>query len=345
MNKEFLYDLIATPSPSGAELNIQKKIISYLEKDCDFIRHHSNALVSYINQESSSKIMLAAHVDEIGLMISKIDSNGLCHVIRVGGVYPATYIASRVQIITKNGIVKGIFGNGRAISKDKIEVSDLLLDIGVDDYESAAKLVSVGDYVVHDYTYDELAGNRLAARALDDRIGAFICVEALKKVKELKTTNGVYVATTVGEETTMRGASFVANIVKPTLALVVDVTFATDVDGGSANTGTVKLGGGPVLDHSSIVNKKINALLEKTAAKHNISLQYDVAPGRTGTDADKIHFDGSGIPVALVSIPLRYMHSCSELCDMKDVMECIDLISHFLVEYDENTNLNPFFEE
>lgn len=342
MNKEFLFKLIETPSPSGKELQNQLNVINYLGDEFSYIKHHSKTLVSYINPESSTKIMLAGHIDEIGLMISKINSNGLCNVTKVGGINPNVYLAQRVQILTKNGIVKGIIGSGRGTSKDKFEVSDLLIDLGVDSAEEASKLISVGDYLVHDYTYDELSNNRLTARALDDRIGAFICVEALKKAKEMKATNGCYTATTVGEETTGRGAKFSTVLVKPSLAIIVDVTFATDIGRGSESTGYVKLGGGPVLCHSSIVNDKINEVLIEVAKKNNINLQYEVAPARTGTDADSIHFLEQGIPCALVSIPLRYMHSCSELCDYKDVEDCINLLANFVNDFDPSTELNPY---
>lgn len=342
MNKEFLYELIKTPSPSGAEVEIQKKVIQYLGDSYSYLKHHSNNLVSYINGDNPFKIMLAGHIDEIGLMITKINGNGLCNVTSVGGINPYVYLASRVQVITKNGILKGIFGYGAGVQKDKMTVSDLLLDLGVDSKEEAEKLVQPGDYIVHDYAYDELQNKRLTARALDNRIGAFICVEALKKAKEMGTKNGVYTATTVGEETTMRGAGFAASVVKPMMALVVDVTYATDIGSGSEKTGEIKLGGGPVICHSSIANKKMNEVLIDIAKSKNMPLQFEVAPGRTGTDADKIHFDTTGVPVALISIPLRYMHSCSELCDLGDVENIITLIAEFLVKMNENISLNPF---
>ena len=141
----------------------------------------------------------------------------------------------------------------------------------------------------------------------------------------------------------MRGAHWACSAVEPNLAIAVDVTYATDYPGSEPEcTGKVKLGGGPVLCLSSIVNTKANALLEACAADHNIPVQKEIAVGRTGTDADKMHFANKGYPTALVSLPLRYMHSPSEVCHMDDIQNSIELLAQFLCTINGESDLDPF---
>jgi endoglucanase len=154
---------------------------------------------------------------------------------------------------------------------------------------------------------------------------------------------GVYVATTVGEETTMRGAYWAASTVKPDVAIAVDVTYAQDYPGTDpAESGDVKLGGGPVICNSSIANKKVNDLLKSCAREHDLPFQVESYMGSTHTDADKIHFSGRGVVTTLVSLPLRYMHSPSEVCHLDDIENSIELLARFLCTIDENFDPNPF---
>jgi len=178
---------------------------------------------------------------------------------------------------------------------------------------------------------------------VDDRGCAFIILEALKLAKEKGCKIGVYAATTVGEETTMRGAYWAGSAVQPNVAIAVDVTFASDYPGTSAkDSGSVKLGKGPVICNSSIANKKVNNLLKACAADKGIPYQMESYMGRTGTDADKLHFTGTGVTTALLSLPLRYMHSPSEVCHLDDIRHSIELLAEFLCRIDENTDLDPF---
>ncbi len=344
MNKDFLLEMLNTESPSGFEFNMQKKIISYMEGVSDnIIKHHSGNVINCINTNSNMKVLLAGHIDEIGLMISEVRGNGLCSVVAAGGIRPGSYVGQKVNVITIDGRkVPAVIGVKSNSFDHKVEDKELFLDLGVDSKEEASKLVSPGDYVIFVTTYQQLADTRLTSRALDNKLGAFIVLEALRKAKEKQAKVGVYSLTSVGEETTMRGASFGAYQIKPTMAIIVDVTFTTADNG--VGTGDVKLGKGPVLCHGSIINKKINNLLLESAKRLNINTQYEIAVSRTGTDADKIYFNEDGIPCALISIPLRYMHSPSEVCDLNDVENIIDLIVDFLINLQENENFNPFLE-
>ena len=181
----------------------------------------------------------------------------------------------------------------------------------------------------------ELQKNRFAARAIDDRGGAFIILEAVRKAKEMGASVGMYAATTTGEETTRRGAFHAVKAVKPDCAIIVDVTFASDYQGVQNNEGgDIFLGKGAVLCHSSIVNEAMNKRMETLAKQHGIAYQWEVTPGFTSTDGDTIHMSNEGVPICLVSLPLRYMHSSIETADWKDVESCIDLIAAFLCSLD-----------
>ncbi len=345
MNKDFLYEMIQTPSPSGAEFELQKKIINYMRDIVDtFETDVTGNVISILNPESPCKVLLAGHVDEIGLMVTMVTDSGLLKVTNVGGIRPALYLGQKVQVLTASGIVNGVVGVNRSLLKKKdLETTDLFVDLGATSKEETLKVVKPGDYIIAATHYAELMNDCLSGRALDNRLGAFIVIEALRRAKELGACVGVYSATTVGEETTMRGAVWAAKRVKPTLALVVDVTFATDYPDAFAEAiGEIKVGGGPVLANGSIINNILNERLAQLSEELKINVQYEAAPGRTGTDGDRIHLENDGIPLALISIPLRYMHSGSEVASLKDVESIIELIAHFLVQLEENINLSPY---
>lgn len=344
MNLDLLYKLLKTPSPSGHELEIQKVVIEEMKEFADeFYKQQNMNLITAINTESPVKVLLSGHIDEISLLIDKVYDNGTCRVLRNGGIRPYAYTCQHVYVLTKNGLVPGVFGYLPGMDKDAPKYEDLILDLGTTSKEETLALVEVGDPVIHQYEYEHLYGDTFAARALDDRLGAYICLEAMKKAKAKGTKNGVYVSTTVGEETTGRGAMSAAELVKPTCAIIVDVTYANDVKYLEYHSGEVCLGKGPTLTWGSLMNKKIHEKMLELSKKLGFNVQYDVCPSRTYTDTDNIFSRFDGVPCYLVNIPLRYMHSSVEVCNLKDVEEIIDLIAEFIVELDENFNFNPFF--
>lgn len=342
MNKKFLFEMLKTPSPSGGELGLQKKIMKYTD-DFDHLTDFTGNLITSINEESTFRVLLAGHVDEIAYMVSDITSQGFVKVVGVGGIRHQLAQGRRVQILGKEN-VKGTFGiaPGGSPVNTEAKTSDLFIDTGFEK-DALEKLIAVGDYVVYEEDVLELGNNRITARGLDNRLGAFIVTESLREAEKKGAKVGVYSATTVGEESTMRGAFWAAEQVKPNLAIVIDVTFTADYPGKSAHhTGDIKLDGGPVLAKGSIISDKANADMVKIAEQNKISIQWEVAPGRTGTDGDKIHQSVHGVPVILVSIPLRYMHSPSEVCSLNDVEQIIDLVSDYLVSLEDSYDLNPF---
>ena len=279
-----------------------------------------------------------------GLMVSAVGSDGTLMATKIGGIYPTTYPGHKVRIYTKNGILYGAVANSRDIAKNAdLKVSDLRIDIGAKDKEDALRYVELGDTVTFDTGVRELLNGYVTGRALDDRIGAFIVMEALAEAKKKGAAVGCYAAATTGEETTGNGAYFSASRVKPNVAIAVDVTYTSDNCGISeAKTGDVAVGKGPVLCNNPSIHKKVNAALRACARKLDMAVQTEAASGHTGTDGDTMHRTGVGVPFALVSIPLRYMHNPDEVGSLKDVQDCIDLLAEFLVSCTADMNLRPF---
>ena len=317
MNKEFLYTLLDNMSVSGNEIDLQKKVIAEMTPCCDkIITDYTGNVISVINPEAQFKVLLAGHIDEIG--------------------------GHQVVVYGEEGRVYGTVIHTSAHNKE-VKTADLPIDIGAKDAEDARNYVEEGAPIHLNTYHQEMLNGYLCARAIDDRGGAFIILEALKKAKEKGCKIGVYAATTVGEETTMRGAHWAASRVKADVAIAVDVTYAQDYPGTNPQeSGNVALGKGPVICNSSIASKKVNKLLKDVAKANDIPYQIESFMGRTGTDADKMHFAADGTVTALVSLPLRYMHSPSEMCALSDVENSINLLAEFLCSIDADTDIDPF---
>ena len=336
MNNNFLNNLLNSISVSGYEEQVQDIVEEEMKDYVDEVRRDEMQNVTcVINPNSDIRIMLSAHADEIGLMISNIREDGILQVIDRGGIVPSTYPGHAISIKTSKGIVYGVVEAYRELFKEKdLGTKQFLIDIGAKDREDALSYVSIGDPIVLDTTIRKLANDKFTARALDDRLGVYIIMEAIKRAKKEGCTVGVYAASTTGEETTKTGAYWTSTRINPSMAIVVDVTYTSDCSGmDPAEMGTVLLGGGPVLCNSPIVVKALNTKMEEWAKTAGIQIQREAASRLSYTDGDKIHFSNQGVPTVLVSIPLRYMHMPAEVADEKDVEGCIELISQFLIKY------------
>ena len=311
MSKEFLYSLLDSMSVSGHEIPLQKKVIAEMTPHCDkIITDYTGNVVCVLNPDAPFKVMLAAHIDEIGLIVTHIQPDGLLRVSKSGGIFPGVYPGHQVAV---HGYAQTVYG---AVVRDP----------------------------VHMNTYHrEMINGFLSARGIDDRGCAYIILEALKRAKAMGCSVGVYAATTVGEETTGRGSYWVGSAIRPDVAIVTDVTFASDYPGVDAKqSGEVKLGCGGVLCNSSIGSRKVNDLMKAVAKEHNIPYQIESYMGRTYTDADNLHVTGTGVVTVLLSLPLRYMHCPCEVCHMDDIENCIELLAQFLCRIDEHIDLDPF---
>ena len=345
MNKEFLFNLLKTGSVSGNEEALEKKIYDYMQDKADLVEvDELGNVTAAVNPDASFKVLATGHADEIGLMVSAIGSDGMLMVTKIGGIYTTTYPGHKVRVYTKNGVIYGAVANSDDIAKNKdLEASALRIDIGAKDRADAQKYVELGDTVTFDTDVRELLNDCITGRALDDRLGAFIVMEALAEAKKKGASVGCYAVSTTGEETTGNGAYFSASRVRPNIAIAVDVTYTSDNCGISeAETGDISLGKGPVICNNPSIHKKVNQQLRACAAKLNMAIQTEAASGRTGTDGDIMHKTGLGVPFALVSIPLRYMHNPAEVGSLKDVQDCIDLLAEFFVSCSQDMNLKPF---
>lgn len=333
-NEGFLEDLLKRVTVSGCEEAGGELIRSHMKEASDeILQDEMGDTVCVLNPDCEFKVLMTAHVDEIGLLVSSVNEKGRLTVIDRGGIVPATYPGHQVKVMTRRGSVYAVVESYRDLFKKEggLKTSDFLIDIGVDTREEALSMVEPGDTVVFDADLRRMAGGRFSGRALDDRLGVFIIMEAFKRAREGGVSCGVYSAATVGEETTKNGAYWTASRVKPDLAVVVDVTYTSDCGGmNEGELGSVRLGGGPVLCHSPMVSKRLNRLMKECAKELGIEVQMEAASRLSHTDADKIHFAGEGIPVVSVGIPLRYMHHPCEVADERDVEDCTALIAKFL---------------
>ena len=336
MNQKFLNNMLEAVSVSGHEESIQNVIKNEMENIADKITiDEMNNLICVMNPESDKRIMLSAHADEIGLIISNITDDGKLQTIDRGGIIPHTYPGQQICVKSEKGYVYGVVETYRELlKKPDLSTKDFIIDIGAETKEEALSLVDLGDPIVLDTHVREMYNGRFTSRACDDKIGVYIIMEAFRMAKERGCNCGVYSAATVGEETTKNGAYWCSQRIKPDLAIVVDVTYTSDCIGmDPAEMGTVELGKGPVLCNSPIVAKRLNKQMEVCAEQAGIRTQREAASRLSYTDADKIHFSNDGVPVVTVSIPLRYMHTPAEVADKADIENCAKLIAEFLVSY------------
>lgn len=345
MNKEFLMELLNSNSVSGSETEIEKKIYDHMLPVADTVSvDEMGTVTAAVNPEAPFRVLMTGHADEIGLMVTAVTEEGFLKVTNIGGVYATCFPGHKVRVHTKNGIVYGAVVNTRELAKkEDLKASDLTIDIGALDKADALKAVSLGDTVNFDTDVRELLNGRITARAMDDRVGAYIVMEALTIAKEKGVSIGVFAASTTGEETTGNGAYFTASRVRPNIAIAVDVTYTSDYAGIDAGlTGDISVGKGPVICNNPSIHKKVNERLLAAAEKLNMPLQIEAANGRTGTDGDIMHHTCLGVPFALVSIPLRYMHCPDEVGSLKDIQDCAELLAQFLCDCAEGIDLKPF---
>ncbi|HLS09686.1 MAG TPA: M20/M25/M40 family metallo-hydrolase [Lentibacillus sp.] len=345
-NRNFLMELLNTPSPSSREMAIQKKWMDYVRDFADDIRtDNAGNVIGVLNPDAPFKVLLAGHCDEIALVINRIDDNGFLHFDKMGGINPKAAVGMKVTILGFSDQVTGVIGvnaQHHGGLKDDFGLEDLFIDCGYKTKEEAEKHVQIGDLAVYKTEPELLMDRYVSGRGLDNRTGAFIVAEVLKQLSEKGCNVGVYAASTVNEETNMGGAYFAAAGLEPTMAIACDVTFATDYPAVNKDKyGDVRLDGGPVLAKGAPINIKINQLLEQTARQLNMKVQYELTPRMTGTDADRMRLTGPGVPVSLVSLPLRYMHSPVETSSLKDIDEEIELLVTMLSGLTGEESLNP----
>ena len=292
--------------------------------------------VARVNGRSDHPLLaIVGHVDEIALLVSHISDQGFLHVVQSGGWDPQVLVGQRVQVLTGSGPVTGVIGRkpihvlDPEERKKAVELKGLHVDIGVRDGEEARALVREGDPIVIAAEPVDLRGDRIVSRSLDNRLGIYVALEVARRVSEAGGGGGpVAGVAAVQEEIGAHGAVAMAYGLQPDLAVVVDVTHATDAPGVDANElGEHGLGSGPVITRGAVVSRPLNDLLDEAAESVGIECTTEAAGSATRTDADSIHLSRTGVPTAVVSIPLRYMHSPVELVELGDVEATIAVIA------------------
>src|SRR5881396_746720 len=342
MRKEslaFLKTLVNTPSPPGHEMRGQRVWLDYLKPFAGetFSDAYGNC-VAVLNKGGSPRLMLAGHADEIAMAVNYITDDGYVYVRKLGGVDAAITKAQRVVIHTRNGPVKGVVGNVAPhlskVEKDRKlpDIHDLFIDVGAGDRKEAEKLVHVGDPITLCDEFELLRNGLAVARAFDNRIGTFAVAEALRLLHESKRRLNpeVCAVSNIMEEVGLLGARQIAYSLKPDVALVVDVTHATDYPTvNKQQHGDVKIGKGPTLTHGGCNHPEVLARIAAVAKEKRIHLQHEAQSSTSGTDTDVIFWTRGGIPSALISLPNRYMHSPVEVVSLKDLDQIPQLLAAF----------------
>lgn len=337
---KFLRTLVNTPSPTGHETRGQRVWLDYAGQFADetFSDAYGNC-VAVLNKGGGPRIMLAAHADEIAMAVNYIDDNGFIYVRRMGGIDAAITKAQRVVIHARSGTVKGVVGNvAPHLTKHEGDpkppkIHELFIDIGVSSRKEAEKFVRVGDPITLTDEFDVLRGDLVVARAFDNRIGTFAVAEALRLLQEskVKLNAEVCAVSNVQEEVGLLGARQIAYSLQPDIALVVDVTHATDYPTvNKAQHGDIQVGKGPAITHGGCNHPEVVKRLEEIAAKQKIPLQHEAMSASSGTDTDVIFWTRGGIASALISLPNRYMHSPVEVISLKDLELIPQLMAAFV---------------
>ena len=352
MEIDFLERLLDAAGPSGFEVRPahvwRKEAESFAERVSVDVSGNS---VAELNPQGSPRVMLAGHIDEIGLQVTHIDEYGFLFVDEIGGWDAQVVVGQRVTLLARGRDVMGVVGKKpiHLVKPDErskaSKIKELWVDVGATSRAEVADLgIRVGDPMVLATSMVRLAGDRIASRAIDDRIGAYVVLEALRQLAEDPPVASIAAVATAQEEIGQSGggARTSAYALDPAVALVVDVTFSTDVpDIEKKELGEHKIGGGPVLSRGSSAHPVVFEMLVEAAEAEGVPYTIQAQPKATRTDADAIFLSRDGVPTGLISIPNRYMHSPNELISLADVGHAIRLIGAFVRRLGADVDLTP----
>ena len=349
---KFLEEYLNNAAPTGYESNGQKIWMKYLKPYVDeFITDNYGTAVGVINPEKKFKVVIEGHSDEISWYVNYITDNGLIYVIRNGGSDHQIAPSKWVNIHTKNGIVKGVFGWPAIHVRDHAKeappkIDNIFIDIGAKDKKEVEKMgVHVGCVITYPDSFHILNKNKFVCRAIDNRAGGFMIAEVARLIKENKDKLPfcLYVTNSVQEEIGLRGAEMITNTLKPNLAIVTDVTHDTSTPMIEAKKqGDAKIGKGPVITYAPAVQNNLREKIIRIAEKNKIPYQRLASSRYTGTDTDAFAYSNGGVPSALISLPLRYMHTTVEMVQKEDVENVIRLIYETLKNIKSNESFSYF---
>ena len=349
----FLKRLVETPSPSGFEEANAQHFRDYVAPFADEVHtdRHGNVIAA-VNPKGETRIMLSGHIDEIGFLIHHIADEGFCYFRPIGGHDTVVIVGQRVVVHTAKGPVPGVIGKKpihlltpeEREKGGKVEYHDLWIDLGATGGkdEVAESGVQIGDCVTYAVGYTSLLGDRITARALDNRIGAWVVAEALRRVKDLHPQAAVFAVASVQEEIGLRGARTAAYGIDPHIGIAVDVSFATDFPSmDKRKVSELKLGKGPGILRGANANRRLADHLVKTATDAEIPYQLSINPAGTGTDANAIQVSRAGVTTGLVDIPLRYMHTPCEMVSLSDADNAAELLARACAKIGAEDNWIP----
>jgi putative aminopeptidase FrvX len=349
----FLRELLETPSPSGYERPIQDVVRRWAAPIADEVRtdRHGNVLAALFPRQSvpgAVKILLAGHCDQIGLMVQHVDSDGYLYVQPIGGWDIQILLGQYLTVWAAGGPIQGVLSRKAPHllsneERNKVpQFHDLWLDIGARTKEEVDQLVRPGDPVTISLGYRTLRNGLAASPAMDDKVGLWTVMEALRLLKDRERHAAVYSVSTVQEEVGLRGATTSTYGVNPHVGIAVDVCHATDTPGNDKKQlGEIKLGGGPVLFRGPNINPRVFEELEAAARRAAIPYQVRGVPKATGTDANVIQISREGVATGLVGIPNRYMHSPVEVVHLDDLTNAAQLLAEFCAGISATTDLTP----
>jgi len=350
-SKAFLYEYLNTPSPTGFESKLpngdksgQETWLNYVKPFVDtYFTDVYGTTVGVINPDAPYKVVIEAHADEISWFVNYISKDGYIYVIRNGGSDHQIAPSKKVNIFTKKGIVKGVFGwpaiHVRKEKEDAPTLKNIFIEVGANTEEEVREMgIHEGCVITFEDELFELNNRFFCGRALDNRIGGFMIAEVAKRLKEnnIKLPFGLYLVNAVQEEIGLRGAEMIAHRIKPNVAIVTDVTHDTQSPMYSKVTdGDIACGKGPVLTFGPAVQNNLLDMIIETAKSKEIKIQLAATSRSTGTDTDAFAYSGEGVASALISLPLKYMHTTVETAHKDDVEAVIQLMYEFLVQLEE----------
>ena len=348
---DFLKSIVEVPSPSGFEQPVRELISNRMEVFCDEVRHDvMGNVIGVLNPGAKTRVMLAGHCDEIGMMVKNITKEGYIYFAAIGGIDPTLLAGQRVLIHNERGNAPGVIGKKAIHLMEKEElgkaprIHDLWIDVGAKDKKAAERLVAVGDCATVDAGFLRLDRDIVAARGFDDRCGAFAVAEAMRLLaadrKKLKVA--VYGVATTQEEIGLRGARTSAFGIDPHAGIAVDVGFASDYPTADKNrVGDVSIGKGPIISKGANINPVLGQMLVDAAKRKKIPYQMEGAPRGTGTDANAMQMTRAGVATALVSVPNRYMHTPVEVVSLTDLDNSAKLLAETCLRIDEKMDFIP----
>ncbi|EON75415.1 Endoglucanase [Lunatimonas lonarensis] len=343
-SEQFLYRYLNNASPTGFEASGQQIWLDYVKPLVDdYFTDAYGTAVGVINPGSSYKVVIEAHADEISWFVNYITPEGYLYVVRNGGSDHMIAPSMRVNIHTDSKVIDGVFGWPAIHVRDKAKeeapkVENIFIDVGARSKDEVLEMgIYVGCVVTFKDELTELNGRFYTGRALDNRVGGFMIAEVarLLKEKEVKLPFGLYVVNAVQEEIGLRGAEMIAASIKPNAALITDVCHDTTAPMyNKVVSGDYTAGNGPVLTVGPAVHRKLLDLVIASAAKRDIPYQRSASSRSTGTDTDAFAYSNGGVPSALISLPLKYMHTTVETASKSDIQQVIALMAGFLEDFD-----------